>query len=206
MLNYSTRNDTILNRLKGVNKIMKDINNSLKLWLEELEGFELTPYEKLPDIDLYMDQMITYLERQLRTFSLSTLDKQITSSMINNYVKGDSIPNPVAKKYNKEHIALILQICLLKRAINISDIKQIMDSTYQNTDFMETYNDFAKKATQTLHEVGKDTEEKLANIETNNQNELLKLALDLSLVANANVLIAKRILNYIEIKNNLEKK
>ena len=106
---------------------MKDINNSLKLWLEELENFELTPYEKLPDIDLYMDQMITYLERQLRTFSLSTLDKQITSSMINNYVKGDSIPNPVAKKYNKEHIALILQICLLKRAINISDIKQIMD-------------------------------------------------------------------------------
>ena len=36
--------------------------------------------------------------------------------------------------------------------------------------FMETYNDFAKKATQTLHEVGKETEEKLANIETNNQN------------------------------------
>jgi hypothetical protein len=79
-----------------------------------------------------------------------------------------------------------------------------MDSTYQNTDFMETYNDFAKKATQTLHEVGKDTEEKLANIETNNQNELLKLALDLSLVANVNVMIANRILRLIEIQNNLE--
>jgi hypothetical protein len=98
MLNYPTINDKILSRLKGVNKIMKDINNSLKLWLEELEGFELTPYEKLPDIDLYMDQMITYLERQLRTFSLSTLDKQITSSMINNYVKGDCIPSPISKK------------------------------------------------------------------------------------------------------------
>ncbi len=184
---------------------MKDINKSLKLWLEELEKFELTPYEKLPDIDLYMDQMITYLERQLNTFALSTLDKQITSSMINNYVKGDCIPNPVAKRYNKEHIALILQICLLKRAINISDIKQILDSNYQNTDFKETYNDFVTKSTEILHTISKETDEKLANIETNNQNELLKLALELSLVANANVLIAKRILSYIEIQNNLKK-
>lgn len=183
---------------------MKDINKSLKLWLDELDRFELTTYEKLPDIDLYMDQMITYLERQLNTFALSSLDKQITSSMINNYVKGDCIPSPLAKKYNKEHIALILQICLLKKAINISDIKQILDSNYQNADFMETYNDFANKATETLHQISHETAEKLAEIETNNQNELLKLALELSLVANANVLIAKRILSYIEIQNNLK--
>ena len=183
---------------------MKDINKSLKFWLEEIDKFELASYEKLPDIDLYMDQMITYLERQLNTFSLSTLDKQITSSMINNYVKGDCIPNPIAKKYNKEHIALILEICLLKRAINISDIKQILDSNYQNADFMETYNDFASKATETLHKISHETALKLDEIETNNHDELLKLALDLSLVANVNVIIAKRILDYIEIQNNLK--
>ena len=183
---------------------MKDINKSLKFWLDELDKFELVNYEKLPDIDLYMDQMITYLERQLNTFSLSSLDKQITSSMINNYVKGDCIPSPIAKKYNKEHIALILEICLLKRAINISDIKSILDSNYQNANFMETYNDFASKATETLHKISHETAEKLAEIETNNQNELLKLALDLSLVANVNVIIAKRILDYIEIQNNLK--
>ena len=65
---------------------MKDINNSLKIWLDDLNKYELTSYEKLPDIDLYMDQMITYLERNLNTFEISSLDKQITSSMINNYV------------------------------------------------------------------------------------------------------------------------
>ena len=184
---------------------MKDINNSLKLWLEDLEKFELTKYERLPDIDLYMDQMITYLERVLDVFALSSLDKQITSSMINNYVKGDCIPSPIAKKYSKEHIALILEICLLKRAINIGDIKQILDSNYQNTNFSETYNDFAIKATEILHQTSNETMQKLENIETNNQDELLKLALELSIVGNANVLIAKRILSYIEIKNNLEK-
>ena len=150
--------------------------------------------------------MLTYLERQLNTFAVSTLDKQITSSMINNYVKGDCIPSPISKKYNKEHIALIIQICLLKRATNISDIKQMLDALYQNSDFLETYNDFATKATETLHDLSKKTEEKLANIETNNQNELLKLALELSVVANVNTLIANRILRYIEIQNNLKEK
>ena len=69
---------------------------------------------------------------------------------------------------------------------------------------METYNDFASKATETLHKIGQETAVKLDNIETNNQNELLKLALELSLVANVNVIIAKRILDYIEIQNNLK--
>ena len=183
---------------------MKDINNSLKLWLDELDRYELTSYEKLPDIDLYMDQMITYLERNLNTFAISSLDKQITSSMINNYVKADCIPNPVLKKYNKEHIALILEICLLKRAANISDIKQILDSNYKNTDFKETYNDFVNKTNATLHKVSAETREKLGSIETNNQDELLKLALDLSLVANANMIIANRIFSYIKIQNDLK--
>lgn len=185
---------------------MKDINKSLKIWLEEIDKFELTKYESLPDIDLYMDQMLTYLDRQLHTFAVSTLDKQITSSMINNYVKGDCIPSPISKKYNKEHIALILQICLLKRATNISDIKQIIDSLYQNSNFMETYNDFAEKTTETLHQISAETQQKLENIETNNQNELLKLALELSIVANTNMIIANRILRYIEIQNDLKEK
>ena len=119
---------------------------------------------------------------------------------------GDWIWNAIAKKYNKEHIALILEICLLKRAINISDIKQILDSNYQNSNFMETYNDFASKATETLHKISQETAIKLDEIETNNHDELLKLALDLSLVANVNVIIAKRILDYIEIQKNLEEK
>lgn len=183
---------------------MKDINNSLKIWLDDLNKYELTSYEKLPDIDLYMDQMITYLERNLNTFAISSLDKQITSSMINNYVKADCIPNPILKKYNKEHIALILEICLLKRAVNISDIKQILDSNYKNADFKETYNDFVNKTNETLHNAATQTKERLEKIETNNHDELLKLALDLSLVANANMIIANRILSYIKIQNDLK--
>ena len=184
--------------------IMKDINKSLKQWLDELNHYQLTGYEKLPDIDLYMDQVITYFERQLLTFQLSSLDKQITSSMINNYVKGEVIPSPTAKRYNKEHLALILEVCLLKKALSISNIKTILDSKYKNTDFAETYNDFTKEASQTLHNVAADTANKLEKIEINDQAALLDLALKLGLQANANMLIAERIMNYIKIQNDLK--
>ena len=184
---------------------MKDINNSLQLWLEEITKYELTAYENMPDIDLYMDQMITYLERILQPFALSTLDKQITSSMINNYVKGDCIPSPVSKRYNKEHIAQILEICLLKRANNISDIKQILQASYTEDKIGETYNEFRTKAMTILHEISQNTATMLTEIPTNDQNALLNLALTLSLNANFNILIANRIFDYIRIYNDLNK-
>ena len=68
------------------------------------------------------------------------------------------------------------------------------------------YNDFAEKTTETLHQISAETQEKLENIETNNHNELLKLALELSIVANTNMIIANRILRYIEIQNDLKEK
>lgn len=184
---------------------MKDINKSLEIWLTELDEYQLTQYEKLPDIDLYMDQVITYLEKQLRTFQLSSLDKQITSSMINNYVKGEVIPSPTAKRYSKEHIALILEVCLLKKALSISNIKNILDSNYKDTDFANTYNDFAKASSDTLHNVAENTLKSLKEIEANDQKALLDLALKLGLQANANMLIAERIMDYIRIQNTLKK-
>lgn len=183
---------------------MRDINKSIKFWLEELENFNLLEYERLPDIDLYMEQLITFLDRYLLVFGTSSLDKQITSSMINNYVKGDCIPSPVSKKYNKEHIALILEICMLKKANNISEIKQIIDINYTNTDFKETYNDFVKKINDNLHSMCNEVENKVNEIDTNDQNALVNLALELSINANTNLLIAKRILHLIELQNSLK--
>ena len=183
---------------------MRDINKSIKFFLDELENFNLIEYERLPDIDLYMDQVLTYLDRYLMPFQTSSLDKQITSSMINNYVNGECIPSPISKNYNQEHIALILEICQLKKAMSISEIKQIFDISYNNTDFKETYNDFAKNSNEKLHQICEDVKNNLAEIDTNDQSALTKLALDLSITANINTLIAKRILHYIELQNSLK--
>ena len=81
-------------------EIMNSINDILANWLEDLNQFSYKDYKDLPDIDLYMDQVVTFLDKQLSIFQTSSLDKQITSSMINNYVKGEVVSAPIAKKYN----------------------------------------------------------------------------------------------------------
>ena len=113
---------------------MESIKKSLENWLNELSNFSFKSYENLPDIELYMDQVVTFLEKQLYIFQTSTLDKQITSSMINNYVKGEVLPAPKNKKYSKEHLALIEEICTLKQVLSIADVKQILDKCYKDTE------------------------------------------------------------------------
>ncbi len=103
---------------------MKNVNKSLENWLNELNNFSFKNYEAKPDMDLYMEQILGYLDRELSIFKTSSLDKQITSSMINNYVKGDVIASPILKKYNREHIAQIEEVCTLKSVLSLGEIKQ----------------------------------------------------------------------------------
>ena len=81
----------------------------------------------LPDIDLYMDQVLALSEKYFGAFSDSN-EVGITSSMLNNYVKQKVIPSPDKKRYNKEHLARFLMICILKRVLSIAKIKQLLDS------------------------------------------------------------------------------
>ena len=106
----------------------KDLLNSI------MESFDRISYVKssdIPNIDLYMDQVVTFLDKQLSIFQTSSLDKQITSSMINNYVKGEVVSAPIAKKYNREHLALIQEVCTLKQVLTIAEVKQIIDERYK---------------------------------------------------------------------------
>lgn len=174
-----------------MDKIKPVLNN----WLKELDEFTFPKYEEFPDIDLYMDQVITYLDRELRVFQTSSLDKVITHSMINNYVKGDVVTAPISKKYNREHLALINETCSLKQVLSISEIKQILDIEYEN-DNQTAFNSFAELSKEEFHNTASDTMEKLNDIDDNDIKKLNKLALDLAIKANSYITIAKRILYY----------
>lgn len=173
---------------------MDNINLVIEKWIKQLQEFEFSDYEKLPDIDLYMDQVVTFLDRQLQIFAYSSLDKQITSSMINNYVKGDVISAPISKKYNREHLALIEQVCTLKQVLSIAEVKQILDSSYQDSDRSETFNHFKNKVKEINNIASSDALNKLEEITDNDTKSLNDLALDLAIAANAYISIAKRIL------------
>lgn len=176
---------------------MDKIKPILANWLEELDDFEFPDYEKFPDIELYMDQVITFLQRELRVLQTSSLDNVITSSMVNNYVKGKVVSAPIAKKYNREHLALINETCSLKQVLSIAEIKQILDSEYKDTPKNEAFNSFKNLCKDEFNKAIAFTKDKLENVASDNDIEALtKLALELSITANAYITIAKRILYY----------
>lgn len=175
---------------------MESINNILGKWLNELDKFSYKDYTDLPDIDLYMDQVVTFLEKQLAIFQTSSLDKQITSSMINNYVKGEVVSSPIAKKYNREHLALIEEVCTLKQVLTIAEVKQILDERYRKDTIAkeEIFNTFKELVNQKNKEAIESTRSRLNTIEMNDLKGLTDLAMDLALTASAYISISKRIL------------
>lgn len=173
---------------------MLNINDILNKWLDELEGFRFPDYERFPDIDLYMEQVITYLDRSLFIFSTSSLDKQITSSMINNYVKGQVIKAPICKKYSKEHLALLEETYALKQVLTINEIKQILDTKYESGDNATAFNNFKNLYGAKLDEASQKTKNALKNVDENDTEVLTDIALSLAVTANAYITISKRIL------------
>lgn len=104
----------------------------------------------LPDIDLYMDQVLALSEKYFGAFSDSN-EVGITSSMLNNYVKQKVIPAPDKKRYNKEHLARFLMICILKRVLSIAKIKQLFDSLFEMYTVREVYEVFSNELDCALH-------------------------------------------------------
>ena len=87
------------------------------------EGVRLPEWETLPDIGLYMDQVVTLMER---AFGGALPKGEITKSMVNNYVKVELIPRPIGKKYDREHLAMLLMIGVLKQALSMESIAQVL--------------------------------------------------------------------------------
>lgn len=177
-------------------EIMNSINDILNKWLDELNHFSYKDYQELPDIDLYMDQVVTFLDKQLAIFQTSSLDKQITSSMINNYVKGEVVSAPISKKYNREHLALIEEVCTLKQVLTIAEVKQIIDERYRKEDVLkdEVFNTFKNQVNEKNQEAIALTKGLLEQIEQNDLRSLTDLAVELALTANSFIIISKRIL------------
>ena len=79
----------------------------------------------IPDIELYMDQVLEFLNSRLNWLKRDVVDKGLTKTMINNYTKDDLLIPPIDRKYGKHHIMLLILICQLKSILSISDIKKL---------------------------------------------------------------------------------
>ena len=95
--------------------------------LDKLNGIEYISPESIPGIDLYMDQITSFMDGQLEMSKRREDDKLLTKTMINNYTKNDLLPPPVKKKYSKEHLLCLIFIYYLKNILSISDIHTILN-------------------------------------------------------------------------------
>lgn len=101
----------------------QDILNSI---LASLERIDYIKPKEIPDIDLYMDQVTTFMEEHLQSSKRYPEDKILTKTMINNYAKNRLLPAPNKKKYSKEHMLLLIYIYYYKGILSIGDIQSLL--------------------------------------------------------------------------------
>lgn len=95
--------------------------------LKELSKIDYVKPEDIPNIDLYMDQITTFMDSQLAASKRHEDDKILTKTMINNYAKNDLLPPPEKKKYTKEHVLTLIFIYYFKNILSINDIQSILN-------------------------------------------------------------------------------
>ena len=145
-------------------------------YIKEILEFHLPRFNELPDIDLYMDQVLNIIENSLIIFSSENDENIITKSMINNYVKQNVIEKPFKKRYKKLHVAYLIIISILKKVLSISEISKIINN--QDYEVEEFYNMFCNELEYSLKSTflneSKDEQTKL--IDDNIHNKILVAA------------------------------
>ncbi len=104
-----------------------DKNDMLKSILDNISATDYIKTADIPNIELYMDQVTTFMDSQMASSRRYPDDKVLTKTMINNYAKNHLLPSPNKKKYSKEHILMLIFIYYFKSFLSISDIQAILN-------------------------------------------------------------------------------
>lgn len=104
-----------------------EADRMLESILESLSNMEYIKSKEIPNIDLYMDQVLTFMNGHLENAKRYEDDKIMTKTMINNYAKNHLLPAPDKKKYSKEHMMVLMFIYYFKNILSIGDIQSILN-------------------------------------------------------------------------------
>ena len=159
---------------KGPQDIMAATTEELlQTILQSLEKVEYIKAEDVPNIDLYMDQVLTFMDRKLRSaVRPQTEDRVLTKTMINNYAKNDLLPPPVKKKYSKEHVLMLIFIYYYKGVIPMNEIQTLLqpitEHYFQNGqafDLESVYKEVVSLEKEQLEDLKKDVVDKFRRAE-----------------------------------------
>ncbi len=159
---------------------------------ENILEFSFPEYNELPELDLYMDQVISLIDMKLSAFADES-GKTATPTMINNYVKQKIINPPVKKKYSREHIARLFMVFVLKRVFSVSETDRLLKSLLKDDSTEKVYTEFCKHIEYAVKVVFTESEK---NVEKISENKNAKLYSACAL-AFATKIYAEKLINNI---------
>ena len=169
----------------------------LKQLRKKLEQDRPVQWEELPDIALYMDQVISYMPRQLIHFKEEEL---LTPAMVNNYIKDGLVPRAEGKRYGPVHLGYLTAVCAMKKVLSVKDMRAMLDSVPESKEARSIYSYFGRALDTALSEVA-------ANLNADTpEEELPQLALSLGLRSYANQLACARVLDIMRERTAGEEK
>lgn len=142
--------------------------DSEKLLAEVVSKLDLIKEADIPSIDLYMDQVTTFMDTHLKCRKRFDDDKILTKTMINNYAKNELLPSPEKKRYSKQHIIMLIFIYYFKNILSINDIKTILgpisDKYFkdsESTSLEDIYNSICDSVKDHMADIQTDIQQKI---------------------------------------------
>ncbi|MBQ1411250.1 MAG: DUF1836 domain-containing protein [Oscillospiraceae bacterium] len=122
------------------------VAGKLRRWETYLNNYRLPAWEQIPDLGLYMEQVIVLLRQYLDYLPPELKEEEfITSAAINNYVRTKIMPEPIKKRYYRIHIAYLLVICTLKQGLSIALIRNLLPSGHSEAEICKFYTNYAAR-------------------------------------------------------------
>lgn len=182
---------------------MPETEEQLLAWMEELQQYHLPRWEELPDIELYMDQVITLIERYLSPLVGQADNKVITPAMINNYVKLDIMPKPMKKKYERVHLAHLIVVTILKQVLLIPEVKQGIYLQAKIDGISGAYNLFCQEQENALQAMIETFRHLSAAPASANAVQLDRLGLHMACISFASKILTEKMI-YLRMQEHLK--
>lgn len=163
-------------------------------WVDQIKNYDFLRWENMPDIELYMDQVISYMERQVASFKVTQEEKIITPSMINNYIKDGIVPKTVKKKYSKEHLAILSIVCILKQILPIQDLDKLIKVLVPANNIETIYGEFCDIQQDAIESMCEEMVRNASIEGDSSREELCLLAIRLAVGANAARIASQKII------------
>lgn len=176
--------------------------DTIKELKEKLRTTRPAGWEQLPDIELYKDQVLSYMQRQLLPHQNTEADSDefLTGAMINNYIKAGALPRPNGKKYGKEHLAYLTAICALKPVLSVSDMEYLLKKRENELDAERFYKLLCSNMDKTLSETADNIDENL------NEDDLPQYILSVALQAAGLHIVCDSLLQIMHDRDNEKEK